>query len=152
MIPLGEKTDVWGIGNILWYLVAHRILDEGPVREYKLANNVDSDGLQLPYIPISSRRSRNRQIHNRQTTLTGEMFMAAGEYSDDIKNLVRACLNWKQENRPTLHDLYGAANAQLDDAVAQKTLREWEDFADALPARSNAFRIGDNYIERSDSD
>jgi hypothetical protein len=149
MIPLGERTDVWGIGSILWYLVAHGIPDEGPLRGDKFDKKKDGSA-ERTYIPISSHSyDQNKATHNNKTTLNRRMFPKAKDYTSELKNLVRACLNWWQGQRPSLEIVLDEANQRLDEHGARNTLREWQDFADALPERTDSFRIGEGYTQIS---
>jgi len=49
------------------------------------------------------------------TTLTGgKYFPAAANYSNELRNLVRACLNFNIKDRPSLEEIYGAATEELE--------------------------------------
>ncbi|KAH7092331.1 hypothetical protein FB567DRAFT_614222 [Paraphoma chrysanthemicola] len=74
--PLGEKTDVWGIGSILWALITHRNLNSGPVREDRRDRDKND-------IPISTRLEdgRNELKLTADVTLSGKRFAASNEYT-----------------------------------------------------------------------
>jgi serine/threonine protein kinase len=142
--PLGEKTDVWGIGSILWHLLTHRTLDEGPVREDRHD--------QKAYIPISSHKyPENKEPLNDYTTLSGRLFPESSGYSAKLKDLVRACLNWSQEDRPTLQHILDEANHHLHERGTKKTLKEWGDFELALPMKFDGYQIGVRYSSTPDT-
>ena len=111
LIPLGEATDVWGIGRIAWQLIVNRHTAYGPVRDKRASEPNDFDR----FIPLSLSDARNRVRNNMTTTLTGgKHFPAAANYSNELRNLVRACLNFNVEDRPTLEEIYGAATEDLE--------------------------------------
>jgi serine/threonine protein kinase len=106
-VPLGEATNVWGIGRIAWTLVVNRCDAYGPVRDQK-----DKEATAyLDIVPLSINHAWNKVKNNHLTTLTGGKYNpAAAEYdSDELKNIVQACLNYDPKDRPTLDDIYGAA-------------------------------------------
>ncbi|KAF1918295.1 hypothetical protein BDU57DRAFT_537867 [Ampelomyces quisqualis] len=134
-VPLNEKTDVWGIGSIIWSLIAHADPENGPVRE-------DIDAKPGSEIPLSAQRKRNRKVHTRYTTLNGQIYLPAISYSDEIKNLARACLNWDQDKRPTLAELLGEARTRVCRPEAKEELMDWERFELTLPDDVDEFEIG----------
>jgi serine/threonine protein kinase len=108
---LGEATDVWGIGRIAWTLIVNRLTEYGPLRDRKDKAMEAFNG----FIPLSIDHPLNRVKNNTKTTLTGrKYFPAAAEYdSNELKNLVRGCLNYNSRNRPTLKQVYDAATEYL---------------------------------------
>jgi serine/threonine protein kinase len=135
-VPLGEATDVWGIGRIAWDLVANRCTATGPVRDER-----DSRG---DYIPLSSFEDpRNMVINDRTTTLTGgKLFPAAAKYSDELRDLVRECLNFDMEHRPSLDKLYRAATKYLEDTDGAMDVLRDRDELGLLELDLEEFEIG----------
>jgi serine/threonine protein kinase len=120
LIELGEKTDVWGIGRIAWTLLVNRLEPGCPVRDKKGKGN-DLKGNDMNeydgFIPLSLDFKINKATQNEKTVLTGGLaFPAVREYTDPtLINLVRSCLNYNPESRPTLRQIYGAAQDSLQD-------------------------------------
>ncbi|KAJ4376031.1 hypothetical protein N0V83_001311 [Neocucurbitaria cava] len=93
---LGEKTDVWSIGALLWYLMAGNPTYEGAA---KGPHREDHD----PPVPVSL---------NDAGFMTGEVIFPRGTqyrqaegYSRHLKTLVQWCLQWDLEERPSLDDI-----------------------------------------------
>jgi serine/threonine protein kinase len=135
-VPLGEATDVWGIGRVAWDLVANRCTATGPVRDER-----DSRG---EYIPLSSFEDpRNRVINDRTTTLTGgKLFPAAANYSDGLRDLVRECLNFHTEHRPSLEKISRAATRYLEDTDGAMDVVRDRDGLGLLELDLEEFEIG----------
>jgi serine/threonine protein kinase len=130
LIRLGEKTDVWGIGRIAWTLLVNRLEPGCPVRD-KRGKGKDLEGKDMKeydaFIPLSLDLKVNKTIHNEKTVLTGgSAFPAVGEYTDPtLMNLVRSCLNYNPESRPTLRQIYGAAQDSLQNADEDEDFNKW---------------------------
>ncbi|KAH7092330.1 kinase-like domain-containing protein [Paraphoma chrysanthemicola] len=120
--PLGEKTDVWGLGSVAWSLLVNQTTRHGPVRDAKVTDRVivkDYDG----FVPLSYPTQRNRPKNDETTTLTGEgWFRAPARYSDHLKTLVRQCLNYSPHDRPTLNDIIFEAEMELSSEEAADVL------------------------------
>lgn len=132
---------MWGIGSVIWSLIAHIYSEEGPIRgdkEYK--DNTSK--------PLSAQRRINRNVHNAKTTLSGKRFPSAEDYSDEIKNLARACLNWDQDSRPTLSQLLSEADDKLGRRGSKEELRDWEKFELSFSDNVDDFEIGATYDVR----
>ncbi|KAJ4376030.1 hypothetical protein N0V83_001310 [Neocucurbitaria cava] len=140
--PLGEKTDVWGIGRIAWSLIVHRLGDYGPVRDVRAYG--DEFRKYEDFIPVSLDCRLNRKSNYEDTVLTGGgTFPAARLYDDDLRGLVRRCLNLKQEDRPTLREVLDMATAALDgDEKVTTDLQDREELGLTLSKHYNQFKIG----------
>ena len=65
--------------------------------------------------PAVTLHEKNRVKNDKKTTLTGgPYFPAAAKYGDELKNLVRACLNFEPNDRPNLEQIYGAAEEYVE--------------------------------------
>lgn len=126
---------MWGIGSIIWSLIAHTELNSGPVRE-------DIDDKSLEEYPIAADRRRNKKVHTRDTTLNGQQYMSTRIYSDKIKDLTRQCLNWDQDERPTLKELLAEADTVLWRPGAKAELTDWEELGLRIPGDIEEFEIG----------
>jgi serine/threonine protein kinase len=84
---------------------------------------------------LAINNSRNKLLSNRHTTLVSnsKRFPAADEYSDEIKDLVRACLNYDLSDRPTLQVILDAADGALSDSVSQADLMDTRGLGLELP-------------------
>ena len=95
-------------------------MPEGPMREdFVQPGSSNADPAEQPpaeerLLPVAQLGvPQNSTVHTRRTLLTNTYFRAAERYSDELKNLVRRCLNFEQRNRPSLEDLYNTADAQI---------------------------------------
>jgi hypothetical protein len=70
-------------------------------------------------------------------------FAKSDNYTELLKSLVRACLNWSQTDRPTLQQILELANDALRTPGTQAVLRDWEDFQLALSDDPDEFKIGE---------
>ncbi|KAF2652768.1 kinase-like protein [Lophiostoma macrostomum CBS 122681] len=89
-VRLDEKTDVFGIGRVMWSLITHLHFNDGVARDSRIHS------LDFLYM------DRTRDI---EEVLTGTFFTAAKHYSQDLKDLVRQCLKREQNSRPSLGQL-----------------------------------------------
>jgi hypothetical protein len=113
----------------------------GPVRERK-SNSLrfkDFEG----YVPLAMNFDRNKLLNDPRTTLVSnsQRFPAADNYSDEIKDLVRHCLNYGLADRPTLQVILNAADEALSDAVTQSDLMDKRGLGLKLP-HAVEFSIG----------
>ena len=103
LIPLGEATDVWGIGRIAWQLIVNRRTYHGPMHDEK---GPDFGDLYEGFIPLSVDYPKNRVKNDRNTTLSDKYYWpTTAFYSGALKDLVRACLNFNTTDRPSLRDI-----------------------------------------------
>lgn len=164
-MPLGEKTDVWGIGNVIWKLIVHSTDGLGPMREdlepgleinegeIKNQNESGQQGGNREQQEIKSeapnqerplcrhciaklkRQARNArngidervpltalsfngcllnfQLNLADAVLNGSWYPASHRYSEELKELIRQCLSFNIENRPTLRNILDRAEAAL---------------------------------------
>ncbi|KAG9193994.1 hypothetical protein G6011_04029 [Alternaria panax] len=115
-IRLGEKTDVWGIGNIAWTLIANRQDDAGPFRCESWTPSATFAGWD-GHVPLAIQCDRNNARHDDSDVLMAysKTNPAANEYGPQIKELVRTCLNYEQDDRPTLKEIIAEAEQFLSD-------------------------------------
>ncbi|KAF2126727.1 hypothetical protein P153DRAFT_68753 [Dothidotthia symphoricarpi CBS 119687] len=171
-VPLSEKTDVWGIGHVIWKLIVHSSDSMGPFREDMEPGLDEDEGEdrdpveleqqetnqqqqhqhdletseerkpQCPHCAAQSERQMrnarngrvepipltalsykgcvlNQQPNTADTVLNGSWFPASNNYTDVLKDMVRRCLSWKVDDRPTLRDLLTKANVALDEVPYQ---------------------------------
>tara|TARA_R110002003_G_scaffold171_13_gene13972 strand:- start:1280 stop:1651 length:372 start_codon:yes stop_codon:yes gene_type:complete len=79
-------------------------------------------------IPLSYDHPLNKVTNNQDTTLTGQgKFLAAREYTTELRDLVRACLNYDPAERPTLEAIVAQATGWLAKwKLAPDVLRDLE--------------------------
>jgi hypothetical protein len=112
-VPLGEATDVWGIGRIAWQLIVNRYTNYGPVRD-----EIDTEPNKYEgFIPLSQFIAETHELNDRNTTLTGaeEFYPAAASYSDQLRDLVCVCLNLDTIDRPSLEQIRGATTTYFEE-------------------------------------
>ncbi|KAF3009851.1 hypothetical protein E8E13_010552 [Curvularia kusanoi] len=140
---LDEKTDVWGIGRIAWTLIVNRLNQEGPVRE----GGPLVEGRALPLSQIHDANMEMVQDRYDQEVLVGsDAWPAARRYSEELKTLVRDCLKYFKDNRPSAKEVLRRVDRHLDAnpglreemADPHGTLLEFPD--------DGAFEIGDQLI------
>jgi serine/threonine protein kinase len=105
-VKFGEKTDVWGIGNIAYKLIMNGLVDQGPIR----CDTSTKDDLFEEFdgkMPLAADYWRNAYPND-----DGNVFRPgckacrpAEEYQPDLKQLVRRCLNYEQDERPSLMEI-----------------------------------------------
>ncbi|KAF2818663.1 hypothetical protein CC86DRAFT_388785 [Ophiobolus disseminans] len=91
---LTSKTDVWGLGQMMWCLVLQTVETKGPffddkgTRGKKLTNG-------KPYNPPTDKN-----------LLSGtEPYICAKHYTDDLKDLIRSCLRYRTADKPTIEEV-----------------------------------------------
>jgi hypothetical protein len=121
-VKLDEKTDVFGLGRVIWSLIAHQSPDGGVVREViDMRNSVYmGDNWDL----------------DTEGVLTGQVFTAADHYPPNLKDLFRQCLRRNQVDRPSLDHLRQQIDEYFDRGSAPENLelnlrgldahKEWE--------------------------
>ncbi|EUC43470.1 hypothetical protein COCMIDRAFT_28065 [Bipolaris oryzae ATCC 44560] len=110
-IKLGEKTDVWGIGNIAYKLIMNGLVDQGPVRCD--AHTQDEEFEEFDgKIPLAAQHWRNLFQNDDTNVLSYDCpeCRPTGSYTDDLKQLVRRCLNYEQSKRPALMEIIAEAD------------------------------------------
>jgi hypothetical protein len=98
------------------------------------------------YLAISDHNyTQNRTPNDETTLLNGNVVGLAksDNYTESLKSLVRACLNWSQTDRPTLQQILELANDALRTPGTQAVLRDWEEFQLALSDDPDEFKIGE---------
>jgi len=113
----GERTDVWGIGHIAWRLLCNKQTDAfGPIRcDTKPSRSREED--EQPKIPLALRRQRNIPPNNDKSVLAEQSTAqyTAGKYGREVKELVRRCLNFDHNLRPTLKEIL----AEVDQSFSE---------------------------------
>ncbi|KAF2740089.1 kinase-like protein [Polyplosphaeria fusca] len=106
---LNEKTDVWLIGAVLWSLITNRYFDQGPVHEdphmgdkKKVRKAGDMMSICHPKPQVS------------YPILSGDELVRTGGYPEELADLIRRCLEWDQEGRPSLEKMRGEIQTFLD--------------------------------------
>jgi hypothetical protein len=96
--------------------------------------------------------AENRSRHDRTTVLSGDVFRISDVRGDELTQLARDCLNWDQEERPTLQDILEQANRSLSEPGTKNILRDWQDFQLSLPNHKERFKIGERVLTIPDND
>jgi hypothetical protein len=103
-VRIGERTDIWNIGAVIWGLMAgNPALGDGPVRE-----DVPPDYEQ----PVS--RVRLHHLQHGSLFPQHTMFPQGLMYSDGLKQLVGWCLEWRVDDRPNIDEIDEFLNDFLD--------------------------------------
>lgn len=108
-VRLDAKTDIWGLGRIAWALIVNMCESDGPLRE---------DGVHDVFnrvLTLSTNQDENwppRDAYD-EAVLVGVMFPAAKRYSEELKALVRRCLKFDKEDRPSAREVLGRADVWL---------------------------------------
>lgn len=134
--------------------------NDGPMRDFPVRE--DPDPRKDPiFIALSLDRPANRELHNANRVLSGNShYPAAASYEEDLKDLVRRCLNFDQKDRPTLREILDAANEALENEDAKDALEDKMGLGLSLPD-SDQFMFGESFslekhrpftFKRSDSD
>ncbi|CAO2652088.1 Nn.00g003710.m01.CDS01 [Neocucurbitaria sp. VM-36] len=97
---LGEKTDVWSIGALIWMLLANTYVNGGPHREVWTER-----GSILNEKCAGSQNFGRMGSPGGDPPFTGLFYPAFKRYSDALKSLVARCLNWEPLHRPGLEDI-----------------------------------------------
>jgi hypothetical protein len=143
-LQLGEKTDVWGIGNIAWSLLGNKQADyNGPIlcNHHSYSLLYDDFGGRAPLafgceLTFPSYDESNVLAEDSEIQYTSE------NYGQGIKALVRKCLDWGQDKRPTLRDIIAEADQYLsDDTVWTEQIMDVDRLHLSLPDDSD-FAIG----------
>jgi serine/threonine protein kinase len=142
-IRLGGKTDVWGIGLVAWSLIGNRYFKHGPVHCDEQPNQKTEYEKWDGYIPLAVAAGCNKFPHNRNSVLTGESEAAPAteNYPQDLRDLVRRCLNYRLANRPTLKEIIDEADqAMQDDELWGEVM--YKDSLSLKSPGSSEFRVG----------
>lgn len=129
----------------------NRSMDEGAIRENKRVTRKGSS--EYVYRPVGDRDyAPNRNNHTAKTVLSGRHFLASKYYTDELKELVRRCLNFHQDARPTPRELFDEADELLNiDPNFADELKNIDSLGLTLPNESE-FEIGkqlrDKYRKR----
>ncbi|KAF1849244.1 kinase-like protein [Cucurbitaria berberidis CBS 394.84] len=116
---LGEKTDVWSIGSLIWKFLANTYIADGPRREIisdrGTVVNEWCAGLQDP---------GQMGAPGATPPFTGLFYPAFRMYSEELRNLVARCLNWEPQHRPTLREIRRAIDEFLENNPAVRDDRD----------------------------
>lgn len=116
-LELGERTDVWGIGHIAWRLLCNKQVDVfGPIRcDTKPSRSTKKDDQHK--IPLALRHERNVRPNDDKSVLAEKSTAqyTAGKYGREVKELVRRCLNFDHNLRPTLKEIL----AEVDQSFSE---------------------------------
>ncbi|KAL6166479.1 hypothetical protein ACJQWK_07831 [Exserohilum turcicum] len=144
-IKLGEKTDVWGIGNIAWTLITNSYGDHGPIR-CDGGNKSTYFARFSSQVPVAVECERNNAPHDEHGVLAEgcRRCRAASKYSQRIKDLVRRCVNFNQADRPSLTDIIAQANEVLVKGSPEMDQVMYRDGLHFTIPNSKGFAIGDH--------
>jgi len=123
-LELGERTDVWGIGHIAWRLLCNKQVDAfGPIRcDTKRSRSTEED--HQGKVPLALRRERNIRPNNSKSVLAEKSTAqyTAGKYGPEVKELVRRCLNFDHNLRPTLKEILAEVDQSFskDDVLIEQ--------------------------------
>jgi hypothetical protein len=96
---LSSKTDVFGIGQIMWNMLMN-------CAEWQGAPFLDDSGTEGWYLVNGEENFRNSLSAEAGQFLSGKMpYEASVRYSAESKNLARQCLSYQQNDRPSVRKL-----------------------------------------------
>lgn len=109
---LGEKSDVWKLGSMIWEFITCGVDSDKPMRENGPAVNDDGepilgrDGRQLiTKLSVTSVKMTERLNAEAMFPTPRRFYLSADRYSTQLKDLVRECLHWSPSDRITLRRL-----------------------------------------------
>jgi hypothetical protein len=82
------------------------------------------------------------EYHMTLATWLQKLFPAAAKYSDELRDLVRECLNFDMEHRPSLEKVYRAATKYLEDTDGAMDVVRDRDGLGLLELDLEEFEIG----------
>jgi len=135
-LELGERTEVWGIVRIAWRLLCNKQVDAfGPIRCDTVPSRGTEKDQQLK-IPLALRRKRNIPPNNATSVLAEQSIAqcTAGKYGREVKELVRRCLNFDHNFRPTLKEILAEVDQYFsEDEVLTEQIRDQDGLQLILP-------------------
>jgi serine/threonine protein kinase len=138
-VPIGEKTDVYSIGSIMWHLITLTIDSgsRGPLLE------ILERGRRIP--TAAPGYDQHEQYVLRNHGHTDGRFLAIFEshlhyYSGELKDLVKKCLRHEADQRPTLTEILSEVNHHLPNH--QANLFPWNL---GSTQRFNLYRLGGRF-------
>jgi len=135
--PIGEKSDVWSIGSMIWALLQN-LHHDMPRRD--LVDEETGHAANV-YLGVQDYGRMGDPDSEPPSSL---FYPAFDRYSTDIKRLMAKCLNWNPEHRPTLMELradiraFLRANPDVRDDVGFEHL--------VMPTLDEGLRIGDSFV------
>jgi hypothetical protein len=90
--------------------------------------------------------------HDDTTVLNGDIFKLSDWYSNEITELARGCLNWYQDERPTLHNKLEQAIKSLSEPGSKIRLKGCKNLQFSLPNHKEEFKIGEVVATITDDD
>ncbi|KAH6625332.1 kinase-like domain-containing protein [Boeremia exigua] len=131
---LNESTDVWGIGRVAWFLIVNRnSWNYGPVREG--GPILHGKGCALPLSAFQTENTASEDRYDQEVLVGTAEWAASNNYSEELKALVRSCLKYYQEHRPSLQVILSDVN---------KHLQANPHLAEAMDVGSTELAIPDN--------
>ncbi|KAF2652769.1 hypothetical protein K491DRAFT_31418 [Lophiostoma macrostomum CBS 122681] len=124
-VKLNERTDVWGIGKILWCLITNS--NQPPARVLPGGRRVVIDALGNKHTRYPT--VNWPYLYPTKEVLTGRWFTASRKYSGELKELVRRCLEYRQGARHSLIQLRNAIDRAFEKRPNLKTARPDTGFA-----------------------
>jgi hypothetical protein len=85
------------IGAIMWYFMANRVTADGPQLE-------DFHAPTAPFNLVAQPASESQHHAPTHNSFNGNSFLAiaAGNYSQRLKEIIASCLQWDVDDRPTM--------------------------------------------------
>jgi serine/threonine protein kinase len=138
---LTYKTDVFGIGQLMWNMLMN-------FSEWYGAPFYDNDGTAGAYVVNGVPYDNHQLSKEAGLFLTGNTpYEASSYYSEDLKDLVRRCLRYRQEDRPTLEEL----NEEIDwFRKAGTENRAPGNVQIAVEKEMGVFRVGQEVVDTSE--
>jgi serine/threonine protein kinase len=138
LIPLGEATDIWGVGSIARTLIVNRHTNHPPVFD-------ERDDGNLIYMSVRHPEDLLK-VNSGRTLMGGKGFSAAANYSEELKDMVRKCLKFDVEARLTLREIYSTASRKLEEPGMMDMVMDWENFGLSLPSDRDEFRVDKAFV------
>lgn len=145
---LDQKTDVWKLGALIWELMTHDRDEDKPLREDGVVERKDSEAdetyeTQDGKIGVTDDRRQDRLSSRSMFPTPWRYYPMAGDYSSQLRKLVRGCLNYKSQDRWELKELAH----EIDQFISDNT-DMMQDTAEDLRIEKDNFETGRQFKRR----
>lgn len=128
---IGEKTDVWKLGGLIWELMTCGVDKDHVQRENGTRGGV------LAKHPVTSGQCKSALGTHSMFPTPYQFYPSADTYSDDLKQLVRSCLHYNPTDRASFRELDRTIGKYIQDnpQVVRNALA-------SMPTKIDRFAVG----------